>query len=375
MNNREVRTKNSFLRARSLERKRRRANRIQRELNILRNQRRSRSYKDKHIEDRSSRVVNLHVDAKDSLSIFNKPDNIARIIRTLESHTKDISTIKNIKINLENITEIDIGGISLLLAKINEISKSLRVRIWGTSPNDLICRRVFDESGFLDYMTDLSGQKFEKRSDNYLFNVGSDKTANERVGKSIKSAMKYLTDREQHFQPVYSIIQEMCSNSVEWANSPGGKNKNWLLGINYSQYPHALLSENENGIEKNNRFVAFTLTDIGFGILNTIKRKFGTYIAETLKMTRDTEILNRAFERKYESRTGEANRNRGLPLIKDRSLNKYINDLKVVTNNVFLDFTNPSLSRILDKSIPGTFYYWTIDLNCIARWNQKNTNY
>ena len=116
------------------------------------------------------------------------------------------------------------------------------------------------------------------------------------------------------------------------------------------------------------------MTDIGFGILHTLNRRFGTLIKEKLQLKKDTQILERAFERRYGSKTGESNRNRGLPLIKDRFEKNFIKDLKVITNNVFLDFTDNNKTRILSKNLPGTFYTWNIDINCLKKWNQISIN-
>lgn len=207
-------------------------------------------------------------------------------------------------------------------------------------------------------MWDLGGNKFKKHSENFIFKVGTDRTNNERVGRTIEKAIKYLTGVELKFPPIYSIVQEICSNSVEWANSPKTRNKNWFLAVNYPR-------------DKEGNYIEFTMTDIGFGILHTLNRRFGTFISETLKLTKDTEILNRAFERKYSSKTNETNRNRGLPLIKDRFERSFIKKLRVITNNVFLDFEDEINTRLLSKNLPGTFYTWQVDLNCIKKWEQQ----
>lgn len=115
------------------------------------------------------------------------------------------------------------------------------------------------------------------------------------------------------------------------------------------------------------------MTDVGFGIINTLNRRFGKYI-EALKLTKDTEVLEKAFDRKYGSKSGEANRNRGLPLIKDRFTKNYIEDLVVITNNVLLDFNNSANTKIMSGSLPGTFYCWKINLKCIETWNKVELN-
>lgn len=345
---------NQLKKMRSILRKRRRSKLKRKHRNFLKNKRKKEEKRSR--SSYKNKVENIVINAGKSFSLFEDPENVILVIEQLETHKKVSKRIKNIQINLSGITKIDIGAISCLLAKVNEMTKITRVRIWGTIPQNLECKKVFDESGFLDYMTDLSGNKFTNKSDNFIFKVGSDKTRNERVGKTIEKAMKFITGKEEKYPPVYSIVQEICSNSVEWANAPETRNKNWFLGINKTT-------------DVGNTYVTFTMTDIGYGILHTINKKFATLITEAL-FTKDTEVLKRAFEKKYGSKTKETNRNRGLPLIKDRYEKKYIKNLKVITNNVSFDFEQTELTKIINKNFPGTFYHWKVDLNCINKWNQ-----
>jgi hypothetical protein len=211
-------------------------------------------------------------------------------------------------------------------------------------------------------MRDLSGNKFERHSDNYIVSIGADRTRNEIVGKAIQNAIKNLTNVRDHYPPVFSIVQEMCSNSVEHANN-NKINKNWFFGICL-----------EKGGSDQPPCIIFTMTDVGFGILKTIKRKFAIKIKELMENKSDYEILHRAYQKQYQSKTEEINRNRGLPRIFDMMERNYIKELKVLTNNVFLDFEHRDNSKMLAKNLPGTFYYWKIDLNCIEIWNQTSIN-
>lgn len=352
-------TFNQLLLTRSYLRKRRRSNYKKRLRNIQKENRKRIISNEKVTTNKKNRhrIEEIKIDAGLSFSLFSEPENVIQIIESLEKCKSKSRYIKHIQLDLSNIKQIDIGAISFLLAKVNEMSQNKRIRIWGIVPKDESCKKVFEESGFLDYMRDLAGRKFIKHSDNFIFRVGTDKTRNERVGKTIEKSMKFLTGNEKKYPPIYSIIQEICSNSVEWANAPDTKNKNWFLGVNFPQ---------KNGAT----YITFTMTDIGFGILRTLNRRFGIFIKENLQLKQDTEILERAFERRYGSKTGESNRNRGLPLIKDRFAKGFIKDLKVITNNVFLDFAESRNTRTLSKNLPGTFYTWNIDLNCLEKWNQ-----
>lgn len=361
MKNKSVKISSSFyyLRSGSFTRKNRRAARKIRQLNIQRQNRKPLD-PDKEtvsladVRRAGTRVASSEINVGNSLSLFGDTVNLISVVSLLSKYSMSPKgVIRHINLNLSSVKEVDTGALSFLLAKVNEITKTRRVVISGDLPNEPNCKKYIEESGFLDYMTDLTGKRFERHSDNFLVKIGDKKTDSEQVGRLIKKCVKKLTGQENHYPPVYSILQEMSGNSVEHANI---SNKNWLLGVNFNY------AEDGSVID-----VIFTMTDVGFGILNTLVRKFGVRLAETL--TKNTSILYRAFERKYGSSTEEINRNRGLPLIKDRYEKQYICDLKVITNDVVLDFNDLDNSTTLGKNFPGTFYYWKINKNCIDKWN------
>ena len=62
----------------------------------------------------------------------------------------------------------------------------------------------------------------------------------------------------------------------------------------------------------------------------------------------DDEILKGAFE-KYGSATQKVNRNKGLPSIKSNYDEGNIENLKVLTNNVILNFEDSSKSKTFAK--------------------------
>lgn len=78
------------------------------------------------------------------------------------------------------------------------------------------------------------------------------------------------------------------------------------------------------------------------------------------------------FQRKYGSSTEEINRNRGLPCILDKFNNGYISKLKVITNNVYLDFENQTNNKILNKPFPGVLFSWVVNIDCINKFDNLN---
>ncbi|MDR0606243.1 MAG: hypothetical protein LBG80_18345 [Bacteroidales bacterium] len=291
----------------------------------------------------------LIIKVASQFSLIEDTENVLSFVHTIN---KIIKRRKNrlIKIDLSDVIRIDIGAIGLILSKMNELAQR-KFYAFGNFPQDNICKEIISESGFLEHMKDLKGNNFKRQENgNLLVSRGFDKTSNSLVGNEIRKVVRHLIGEEEKYRPVFSIVQEMCANSIEHANE---KNKNWLFSIYYK--------------DANN--VCFTMTDIGHGILETLKRKATQIISDVLKS--DIEVLDRAFNKKYASVTNDINRNKGLPKIKKTVRENYINNLIVITNNVLLNFSNELNSKILRKKFNGTFYYWELNKNCIEIWKNR----
>ncbi len=341
------------LRANKLERKRRRSNRKKRDLNILRSVRVKYPSEEKNSNQRyykpPSKVV---VSALPSFSLLENTNNVLLFIKSIDKIKKQ-RKFKIIEFDISQVNIIDIGAVGLMLSKINELSK-LNIKVIGNLPEDSVCNELIYNSGFLNHMRDLKGRSFKLRQENsnLMVNRGFDKTSNALIGSVVRKSVGHLTGIESSYRPLYSIIQEMCANSVEHANI---QNKNWLFSVWY----------------KNEDEVCFTMTDIGSGVLKTINRKFSQIIKESMLID-NVQILNRAFDKKYQSITGDINRNKGLPKIKNAAVNNYIKNLKVITNDVILDFSSETNSKEIKQNFNGTFYYWELDKKCIEKWKSRN---
>lgn len=230
--------------------------------------------------------------APSRFSLLEYPEDVIGFINKIENLLSENVRVKSIMFELHDITSIDIGAVCLLLSKLNELSRK-RIQNWGTLPKDQKCRKFIEESGFLDRMRDMSsGSPFSRKNKNLILNRGFDKTDNAATAKEIRKAVEHITGKQGYFKPIYSIAQEICANSVEHANEKIYK-KNWLFSSSYL-----------------NDEVVFTMTDIGDGILKTLKRKLMKQIQDGL-FKDSVDVLVNAFEKQYESRTQDPNRNKG----------------------------------------------------------------
>ena len=294
------------------------------------------------------------VEAPEDFRLIENIEKCLKFFRDIRS-TKFLTNIKgekSVEFTLDKVIEIDYGTISILTA-ISDDLKYKNINFRGNLPPNKKSREFVIESGFLNHMFDSRGNKISvnSKSDLIFFEKGSGKLLekdNKKISEMVKSAILHLTGESKHCLPMKTLILEICGNSIEWGNT---SKKQWLFGLKY----------NENK-------VIFTVTDVGLGILKTLRKKNLQKINDAFTFKSPKEILIGAFEKKYNSSTMEENRNKGLPSVR---LNYEIGNIKkliVLTNDVILHYDNSSNSKTFKKGTPrykGTFYQWEMDLDCV----------
>lgn len=292
----------------------------------------------------------LLVKTEECLKVFSKMRN--------PLYQSKINKHKYVFLDLSNVITIDYSSISVLMALFDDLKK-IGLGIRGNFPLNSNVQEYIQESGLLNQMYDEKGVRFKKseKSDELVFESGKKKFTREdniRVSKIVSKSFKHITGRDSYFKPLRTILLEICANTIEWSDS---YQKQWTLGVKYD-----------------NESVIFTLTDVGNGILKTLHRKFRTEIYEKI-FTSDIKVLSYAFDRKYGSKSKEINRNQGLPSIKFAHSSGIIQNLKVITNSVLLDFDDISKSKEFKKyKFKGTLYRWVVNEDCIKNLNTKNND-
>ncbi len=270
-------------------------------------------------------------------------------IRSVKNHSFIPPKYRFVLLDLSQVQEIDYASISVLVA-IYHLFKSQGIGYRGNFPNDKNCCEFFKQSGFLDFMKDENGKPFEKSETalHIRFENQDGKFSTEEskiISDVLRETNSHLSNSNTIIKPMKSILIEMFGNSVEWSKS---HNKMRLMGM--------YKVENK---------VIFTATDLGEGILKTIKRKFIHQIGDFFNSRKSPEILMRAFDQKYGSSTGEPNRAKGLPSIKYAFSTNKIANLQVITNNVKLVFYDSKKSMELSDYFTGTLYIWEVTKECL----------
>ena len=293
----------------------------------------------------SERIKAAPVIAPENMCLLSKTNDCLKFFTELR-HEKNVSKIGGtffVVMDLSSVKEFDYSSICVLIAIIEDLnSKNINLR--GNYTKDNSCKKRIIESGLLTFMYDDEGNKFKKseKTDLFLIAKGAkilNREDNKNISKTIENAVKHLTGKENRLPKLKKILLEICGNSIEWSET---KNKQWLFGVKY---------EDDKAI--------FTITDVGKGILKTLRKKFRNKLQDTFK--KNDAILKRAFIKKYGSSSQKANRNKGLPSIKNGFNKGIINNLKVLTNNVILHYRKDAVdSEVLNNTFSGTLYRWEL---------------
>lgn len=287
----------------------------------------------------------LEVTAPSQFTIQNL-DRVLVFLQDTERRCSNTNT-KNLKVNLDYVTQIDSYAISLLLSMLNRMSYK-NINYWGTYPNAQEARDFIIESGFLDVMKSNVKRPSKKRLENRIFMIGKESVDSHKIGKAVKESMSFITGQEECYPPVYDDMLEISANSVEHANEKT-QDKNWLVSITF---------EGDK--------VHYILTDAGFGILTTLKKKFSQKVVDATIKT-DAQILHDVFRKEYQSSTGEINRYKGLPIIYESFTEGHVSNLIVVTNKVYYDFEH-RITKELKHGYKGVLYSWTVSKANYDKW-------
>lgn len=331
-----------LLRQQSLMRRRKRRNKIRKNINMRKRRKRLVSRNPQQYCGQSSIYEAI---APNDFRVINI-EGIIDFIQNTDRYCRK-NKISLLKVNLDNVIHIDAFGIALIISMLNKLSFRC-IRYWGTYPRNNDAKQFIINSGFLDFVRTNLKKPSECRVGNQLFMIGKDSVDSHRISKALTKAMVHILGKEGVYPPVYENMLEISANSVEHANE-NRIEKNWLVSIS---------------VEKD--VLHFILADTGLGILANLRKKKIQIIRDWL-IKDDADVLIDVFNKHYQSITGEINRHKGLPVIFDSLNNNFISELKVLTNKVMIDFKTHE-TKLLHKGFNGVLYSWTVSKDNYNNW-------
>lgn len=291
--------------------------------------------------------------APEDMRLIENPIEVLSFIKKVRSPHNYIQDgrLKRITISFENVKSIDHATLSIM----RTVSVNCKADLKSTTIERVhyaSARAMMKKTGFSVGLYDGKGRVIQDVAEGALktFRKGAGRLCASdiiSINSSVKETLLSIGFDENEVRKrclkLQKIILEICGNAIEWGYS-GAPNRVWIFGVC-----------------KNEKEAVFTVTDIGHGILETIKKDFASIIRSIFSDDNPVDILNRAFDKKYGSKSGDLNRNHGLPAIKEGFNQKIISKLYVISNDAFLDFENPKNSRRLnDSKFGGTFYQWSV---------------
>lgn len=249
-----------------------------------------------------------------------------------------------VRLSFSKVKTIDYSMISILIALVGELKNKSILTVIDSKIDSEIRSYMIDSGLFKDFF-DEQGKRFyvSKKSSHIFFEKGTGVLRREDLLSMVSIVEKihlHLLNKKGFCLRLNTILKEVCGNSVEWS----GEKKQWLLGTKY---------------EKDK--VIVTITDLGKGILSTLNSKYSDVLKKI--QNKDDEILIGAFNKKYGSKSKKVNRNKGLPCVRISNEENKISGLKVVTNNVRIDFNNFDNNKVFTEHVhfKGTQYRFEIN--------------
>lgn len=272
---------------------------------------------------------------------FSVSNNLSGVLNfCAEVHSYAEQNCGTLEIEMLDVIKLDVPALVMLLSNINQIVRQ-GVNVKGSFPTDKSARAFFISSGFLDHMDMLNNRGLGTSSNhNLIINVGGSEYDSQSVARVNKSALDLVGGSGAIYRKINGMVGEMAGNTIKYAYK---SNKHYLYGCSYMDDS-----------------VTFVFADSGYGILQTLKKKFYREVEDVLRRSDASDVLLRAFHKKYGSNTGEDNRNRGLPFIKSVFEEGYISELTVIANNAKLKFGSNVDKQVLERSYSGTVYMWKI---------------
>lgn len=311
------------------------------EKNALKKEKTQRPRGNKRAERRYNRRHHKDIVVPEDFSFITNRDKVLKFIRDVKIEGK--KGYNEIEFDFSDVTNISNGAITTLLSVTGWL-KDQKITVIGNYPKNKVARMFLERSGFLDYFV---GARRIKKTNNAILCRGVDHADPVITSREIRKAMGTVFGEERKNQKLQGMLIELMANTVNHAYDK--HQKGWYFSLDH--LPH----------EKK---VKFCFVDNGDGILETIRVKFGHKILPGIVGLSNGEILENAFKGVYGSRTKLSYRGRGLPVIKRNFDREYIKSLKVISNNVFIDFETGE-AQAIKYPFSGTFYFWELDDTCI----------
>lgn len=295
---------------------------------------------------------------------FSFLGNTEEIIGFLHKLEESLKSRKRTFVVIEDIQKIDYGAITVLLSTMIKFQEK-GVEFDGDFPKNVEIHNLLVDSGFFDSLSDKkrSQGSYVLGKDNQFITHGNKKVISELGLPIMESVSMTIWGEKRIDKGLQRALLELMQNTNNHAAFGKKGEKDWWLSINH---------------DKENKKVRFVFMDHGVGIFASLNQK-----EETSKWYGWSEKIKSAFGEEtdevtlmrllrgdvHKTVTNKSYRGKGLPSMKEILKRKQIENLHIVTNNVFANVQVDEYT-LLTRVFNGTFFYWEIGEN---NTNQKWT--
>ena len=278
--------------------------------------------------------------------IFSFVDNTNEVLNYFNAARQSVNRGRPVFFNISNIEELSADSIALLMAHLNE-RKSRRAGFGGDAPQKEKLQRMFRESGIYDYVTSMG--KKEASPKNKLWKHSSDNQVQSiMAGQAMEMCKKVLpkSKHESVLDPLYNLLIEAMSNTINHASPENIKDLNWCLYTYTDEFEKCM---------------KYCFVDLGVGIFKSAN--FKAYRRTFSNIFQGTVFLVKALFKGdlYSSReTDNDISGKGIKQILSCAEIDEFKRLIIITNDVRIDIKARSTSE-LSNSFNGTCIYWEVN--------------
>ncbi len=292
------------------------------------------------ISSGSKRPLSI-IDAPRVLSIKNNTEATVTFMNRILSQCRD----RDFVIKTDNVHEMGSEIPILLLSTLRKASFVGQANFRGTFPKDNLVEALLVGSGILDF---IKHDKKETIKKGLIVKEEHKQVVGKTAQKLIREGMTFLHGHPRGHKSSYSALVDLMSNTHKHANPINGLEGTetwWATAVK----------------DQSRKRLCFTFIDTGVGILESLPKKSGLMKiwSRIFRHCSRTDILRDLLEG-GQSRTGLPYRGKGLPKLRQFSVDRKIRSLRILTSNVFADIEMDEYIELTAK-FRGTLVYWEVE--------------
>lgn len=274
---------------------------------------------------------------------FSFVHNAEGVIKFLNEMRERFQRKQNIEIDIGDATLITADAITVLVSRLKDTRYTRGFDYRGNAPADENLRHKFTESGFYNHV--ISNVKPKNADYGSIRARGTYQADGGIALELIRFITTKLLGRYEKRGGVYNTILECMNNTVHHAAGRKVRRKEkWWVSVHFDE-------DTQKGY--------FTFVDNGVGIFNSRDPSVRERAMHALGVRDNAGLLRKMLLREIPSSTGIPYRGQGLPSMRDCLLRGDIQNLIIVTNDVYANVASNDY-RPMETSFDGTMLYWEI---------------